>query len=332
MAPLISIIIPVYNVESYLETCLNSVITQIYQNLEIILVNDGSTDNSGKICEKYALKDKRINVIHKQNGGLSSARNTGIKYMKGDFFAFIDSDDYVRQDYISKMYSIMMMDKSDIVICSFEKVLGDEGYSLVNEGNNEHFTFDNNEIKSKMLSRQIPMYVHGKLYRRMFASKMEFPEGKIYEDIPATWNVIKYAKRFSYIKDVMYFYRQRPDSIVNAEFKSERMEQLYSVEEILMEFKEQNKLYYQAMSLCFFCAVDNYTLVTKKFAKERLYLKEKIKKYRKGVLVDPVAQRSLKLMAFLSYISLGMIRIIGKIYKRYSYFKLKYKRSFQCLA
>ena len=117
----ISIIIPVYNVEKYLSTCLNSVINQTYQNLEIILVNDGSTDACPKICEEYATKDNRIKVIHKQNGGLSDARNVGLKQTTGNLVSFVDSDDVLALDFYQKLINVLIKNNADIAECGFLK-------------------------------------------------------------------------------------------------------------------------------------------------------------------------------------------------------------------
>lgn len=321
--PLVSIIIPVYNVSQYLRQCLDSVISQTYKNLEIILVDDGSTDRSGAMCDEYKTLDLRIKVLHKENGGLSSARNAGMKLMKGEYFSFIDSDDYIRTDYIGRMYSYIVRDRSDIVVCSFKKVIGDENYAIINRENTEHYKFNQEEIKLKMLSRQIPMYAHGKLYRTELAIRMEFPLGRLYEDVPTIWNAIKYINQVTYINNEMYFYRQRLNSIVNGKFTHGRMDLLYFSEKILKELDKGDCLYNIAMTLCFFAAADNYCLVTNSFPDDKSYLKRRIKEYRTGVIKDKNAQISLKVMAGAAYVSPEIVRIIGKIYKKHNYYKWK---------
>lgn len=126
MNDLISIVVPVYNVENYLDRCVKSIIAQVYTNIEIILVDDGSSDNSGKICEKWKEKDKRIIVIHKKNGGLSSARNAGIEIAKGKYIAFVDSDDYISKNMYSELYRVLKQNNSDIAICG-RKYVWDNG-------------------------------------------------------------------------------------------------------------------------------------------------------------------------------------------------------------
>lgn len=324
--PLISLIIPVYNVEKYLDYCMKSVLAQNYTNLEIILVDDGSTDSSGKICDEYAIIDHRIKVIHKENGGLSSARNIGIETMTGEYLSFIDSDDFIRLDYVSKMYSYIIRDNSDLVVCSFKKVINDEAYDVIFPDKSQHFIFDRETTKLKMLSRQIPMYAHGKLYCVKVIGQLKFPEGKLYEDVPTNWEVAKTIERTTYITDEIYFYRQRLGSIVNAQYGHARMDQLYFAEKILGEIKEGDPLYHIAMSRCFFSAADNYTQVTKEYLEDWKYLETALKKYSIGVLKDITATKSLKVLAISSKISLKLTRIMGKMYKTYNCFKLKRKR------
>ena len=123
MDKLISIIVPVYNVEKYVAECIESIIKQTYQNLEILLIDDGSTDNSGKICDKYAEKDKRIKIIHKENGGVSSARNLGLDLAQGEYIAFIDSDDFVSNKYIESLYSAIEHKDAEIVLSKYSNYM-----------------------------------------------------------------------------------------------------------------------------------------------------------------------------------------------------------------
>ncbi len=120
--PLISIIVPVYNVERYMERCLDAVVKQTYKNLEVILVDDGSEDRSGSICDRYASEDARFKVVHHQNGGLSAARNTGIKKATGEYITFIDPDDSITEDYIEYLYNLINKHEADLAICAIEEI------------------------------------------------------------------------------------------------------------------------------------------------------------------------------------------------------------------
>lgn len=172
---LISVIIPVYKVEKYLDECIQSVINQTYKNLEIILVDDGSPDNCGKICDEYAKKDNRIKVIHKENGGLSSARNAGLDIARGEYISFIDSDDYVSKDFIKNM-SIQMAN-ADLIICGMKNVYKEDEKCDEKENvviKNETLTFI--EANQKLIKPKNEIYVTAcnKLYRRELFDNLRF--------------------------------------------------------------------------------------------------------------------------------------------------------------
>ena len=162
---LISIIIPVYKVEKYLEKCINSIIGQTYTNLQIILVDDGSPDNSGKICDKYAKKDSRVEVIHKSNGGLSEARNSGIERAKGKYIGFVDSDDYIKEDMYEVLYNLITRFQADVSICNLYDVVGDEkNIRNINEGIKEYNRID--ILKEVLMDKNIQSYAWNKLYKK----------------------------------------------------------------------------------------------------------------------------------------------------------------------
>ena len=121
---LISVIVPIYNVEQYLEKCIESIISQTYKNLQIILIDDGSNDKSGKICNKYAEKDKRVVVIHKENAGVSEARNTGLDNAKGEWITFVDADDWIEEEYCQRLYNLVIETNSDVALCGYNRVVG----------------------------------------------------------------------------------------------------------------------------------------------------------------------------------------------------------------
>lgn len=324
--PLISVIIPVYNVEKYLDYCIKSVMAQDYRYLDIILVDDGSTDLSGKICDDYAARDKRITVIHKKNGGLSSARNVGIALIKGKYLCFIDSDDYIRSDYISKLLSYITADNTDLVCCSYKKVIGDIDYMAKPQKKTEHLIFDKKIFVYQMVSRKIPMYAHGKLYDAKLVPYLVFPEGRVFEDVITNWQVINKIQKATFFTEQLYFYRQREESITNAEFNPSRMDQLYFSEQIFSEVNHNSDLGYAAGTRCFFSAADNYALAKKKNVNEKKYLEQAIIKYRSFVLKDSCAEINLKIMALLSFINIGFVRIMGLAYKRYKYIITKLER------
>ena len=175
---LISIIIPVYNVEKYINKCLESVINQTYRNLEIILVDDGSEDKSGKICEEISIKDNRIRVIHKENGGLSDARNIGLDNSNGEYIAFIDSDDFIERDMIEFLYYNINKYDADISICS--NYIFDEE-ECIDNSTKEIKVYNRLEIlKEVLLDEKIRSYAWNKMYKRDLFYNIIFPKGRVF--------------------------------------------------------------------------------------------------------------------------------------------------------
>lgn len=217
MDSLISIIIPVYNVEEYLVQCLDSVCGQTYRNIEIIIVNDGSTDGSDEIIKQYAQLDRRITVINKENGGLSEARNYGLDCATGDYIMFVDSDDYIGSTMVE--YLVREIQKSDaqIAICGYELV--DEKGRVLSAWE----TFPEETIVTQKGFWEIHhkvAYVYGvvawnKLYSRNIFSKLRYPVGKIHEDAFLLHKVIHRAKKIVCCPEKLYYYRQRYGSIMN---------------------------------------------------------------------------------------------------------------------
>lgn len=214
MGELISVIVPVYKVEKYLERCIESLRNQVYTNLEIILVDDGSPDACGEICDTYQQKDPRIRVIHKANGGLSDARNAGIQVARGKYLGFIDSDDYVAPDMFSHLYGILKDNDADVSICSAV---------VVEEGKQAQFTdgrvtnvLSGEEILLGMIYQNLfTVNTWNKLYKRELFDKIRFPSGKLYEDLATTYKVMDLAGRVVYSDACKYAYVQRSGSIMN---------------------------------------------------------------------------------------------------------------------
>ena len=211
---LISIIIPVYKVEKYLEKCINSIIGQTYTNLQIILVDDGSPDNSGKICDKYAKEDSRIEVIHKSNGGLSEARNSGIERAKGKYIGFVDSDDYIKEDMYEVLYNLITKFQADVSICNLYDVIDDEkNIRNINEGIKEYNRID--ILKEVLMDKNIQSYAWNKLYKKELFDNIKYPIGRKYEDIGTTFYVLEQCKKVVVTGSAEYFYLKREDSLVN---------------------------------------------------------------------------------------------------------------------
>lgn len=213
MNELISIIVPVYNVEKYLDKCVVSIINQTYKNIEVILVDDGSKDSSGKLCDELEKIDKRIKVIHKKNGGLSDARNAGIKVAKGQYIGFVDSDDFIENDMFEILYKLNKKYNSDISIVSFyeiynEKVIG------VRKSKEEQELTKIEAIKELLIDTKIQSYAWNKLFKRELFDGIEFPTNKNFEDIATTLLLFEKANKVVLYENPKYYYVRRDNSII----------------------------------------------------------------------------------------------------------------------
>ncbi|MBT8823020.1 glycosyltransferase family 2 protein [Lactobacillus delbrueckii subsp. bulgaricus] len=208
--PLVSVIVPVYKVEDYLNQCVQSILDQTYHNLEIILIDDGSPDNCGQLIDDWAKKDKRIVALHQKNGGLSAARNTGLDNCHGEWLAFVDSDDYVAKDYIEKMLKAAMRDHTNLVISHYYEV-DDISGEQINVKHNPAKVYNIDEFRKLYYSPK-GNFVHlvvawDKLYARKIFEKRRYAVGLVHEDEEIIFDVVKNAHRISVISDNLYYYR-----------------------------------------------------------------------------------------------------------------------------
>ncbi|NLP46840.1 MAG: glycosyltransferase family 2 protein [Epulopiscium sp.] len=219
MDVLISVVIPVYKVEEYLNRCVTSVLNQTYSNIEVILVNDGSPDNCGKMCDEFAEKDKRVTVIHKENGGLSSARNAGIEIAKGEYLSFLDSDDWVEVTFIEKALKLLVESKADIAITNYMKIYNER--EKINNDKIEKYEFSNLEALNALAGKfntQITT-AWGKIYHRDIFDKIRYPIGKIHEDEFVIHHILNKADKVVLTTEKLLYYWQRKDSITGSGFK-----------------------------------------------------------------------------------------------------------------
>ncbi len=238
----VSIIVPIYNVENYLCKCINSLLNQTYKNIEIILVDDGATDNCPKICDDYKAKDNRIKVIHKKNGGLSDARNCGIDISTGEYIMFVDSDDYVNKDYVKKMLNYSIKNNLDLVISNY--FIDDEINITETNFIKDNFII-NNEDKYEYLytiGYDVPTTVAwNKLYKKYIFNDLRYPTGKIHEDEFIIANILQRANRIGYLKDHLYYYLQRNGSITST-FNLKRFDSILALSNRVEFFKSIGRL------------------------------------------------------------------------------------------
>ena len=232
--PKVSVIVPVYNVEKYISKCLDTLVNQTLDDIEIIIVNDGSKDKSKEIIKKYEIKNsQKIKYYEKENGGLSDARNYGMKYANGEYIAFLDSDDYVELDMYEKMYEIAKKENSDMVECNFN-------WEYPNKTREDIGEIYNNK---KEMIEKIRVVAWNKLIKKEIVekSKVSFPVGFRYEDVEFTYKLIPYLNKVSFIKKPLVHYIQRENSISN--MQNEKTKEIFEVLDNVLRFYKENNFY-----------------------------------------------------------------------------------------
>ena len=275
MDDLISVIVPVYNIEIFVERCIKSIVEQTFKNLEIILVDDGSTDSSGDICDRWGKCDSRIKVIHKKNGGLSDARNCGLDIASGNYISFIDGDDFIDKDMYKDMLNYISKHECDICICGMCKTEnGKEFVTRPYTYENIEFTILNSELAIKeVLNDKIDVSSCNKLYKRNIIGELRFPYGKTNEDFALIYKLFFFSKKIIIINKNYYRYIQREGSITTTKFNEKQFDKYYNCLEMIDFIKfnipqlfndAEQYLWYQT-----FCLL------------KTLYIKDIFKEYKK---------------------------------------------------
>lgn len=317
MDKLISVIVPIYKVENFLNKSVESVLNQSYKNFELILVNDGSPDNCPKMCDDWAKKDSRIKVLHKENGGLSSARNAGLNICKGEYIAFLDSDDYLEKDYLKKLLAAMLANDADLVICGLNYV-DENGVEIKN--NNKVLTpkiykqqekfdiiFKDNTINS--------VVAWNKLYARQIFDKLRYPEGKIHEDEFIIYDVINNCKKdICVITDKLYNYLIRSDSIMGSKRPTEKMLHAIESKKVKLDKLDKNdKNYHYAVEQYLSIFIQTFIKVrSDKELRDKVFkqFKQEYKIYKKDL-----ADFKTKIKCFMFRYLKNLLLIIYKLKK-----------------
>jgi len=282
MDNLISVIVPVYNSEKYLPKCLESIINQSYDHLEIILIDDGSVDFSLNICHEYAKRDDRIKVLHQENRGPSATMNRGLDFAQGTFIAFVDCDDYLHSQMYEVLYNNLMEHKADISICGYTKVFEeDERIEEICIGENISL-YNNMEALEKLCDELINVEVWNKLYKKEIFHNLRYEVGIMHEDAFIVHRILHKAKKIVHSDQSLYFYLQRSSSIMGQKFNLTRLDHLKALEDRMLFFleKEYTELYKKTLNHYLNCIQVYYCLVSEFFPKEKVVLEDLRNKHR----------------------------------------------------
>ena len=307
---MISVIVPLYNVEEYLEECLESIKNQTYSNIEVILVNDGSTDNSQAICERYCQQDPRFHLINQENQGQSVARNNGVAASTGEFITFVDSDDVVSAKYLENLYAYMT-EEIDLIECEyrvtrtvFDTLKELENPQIVFEGNSE-------EAVIKSCNYGLSYSPICKLYRRKLLEDFPFTTGIIYEDVYHGVGILKFIRKMVKIDYVGYYYREYSGSTMRREFSEKNLDIFTSSDKLVGLFVSDEKLIpYIGNFLVQIVTTHHKDFIEKNNPYQKLY-EEKLREYIKLVEKSPEVARTSKMVK--------LYRLAPKFYLRYTF-------------
>lgn len=316
---LISVIVPAYNVENYIDRCLKSLMDQTYKNLEIIVVDDGSTDHTFTKAEAFAKTDSRVKLMRKVNGGLSSARNYGLDHSTGSYVAFVDSDDYVEKRYVEKLYQAVKENKADAAICSF-RIVDDIGKTL----GEEHVPLENKTGRDILENVLKPsgynlVVIWNKLYKKELFQQLRFDEGKTYEDEYIHYKLFWNCKNISVVDECLYNYVKRQGSITGTGMTMDRLSMLEEFQKLRMDFyqnKKERYLYELAVQrYCNWvidCVGKKYACCTKAYLQ---YLQKEIRVYGGQALRFKNVPSKVKVQDILGIINVPMASVVKNMYK-----------------
>lgn len=317
---LISVIVPVYKVEPYLHRCVDSILAQTYINLEIFLVDDGSPDNCGKICDEYAKKDSRIKVIHKKNGGLSDARNVAIDMAKGEYITFIDSDDFVASDYVETLYHLIEKYQCKVGV-AWLRTFHEGCEADTKQPPYIEKVFDRMEgIENMFYQELFDTAAWCKIYHRsLFETGIRYPFGLIYEDLPTTYLLFLQADKVAFCNHIIYNYLLRANSIEGQPFRANKLDSALKILEMILSHANELKPIEKAVRcrLLSFCLHILLEMPAGYPDKRKQVLIDYVKRNRWKVLADTRARKKARIGALISYLGLNTARrILNQVKER----------------
>ena len=317
LEPLVSVVVPVFNVEDYLARCVDTIVRQTYRRLEIILVDDGSTDRSGAMCDEFSQRDARISVIHKSNGGLSDARNVGIERARGDFITFIDSDDTVEPDMVEYLLGLIKKFGADMSLSS-HTVVFDDHKKVLGDGREECLTAQ--ECIRKMLyHRDVDTSAWAKLYRRHLFDTIRYPKGRLFEDIATTYKTFIASGKIACGYVSKYNYYVRGTSIVRSKFSARKFDLLEMTDQMGRDVLDRfpmlegavlrRRVYARFSTLNQMDGVDGY-------ADERRRMIDFIKAHRRRIMLDGEAPLRDKAAILCLALGEGFYHFAWRLFQR----------------
>ena len=324
MQKLITVIVPVYNVLPYLEGCIKSILCQTYSKLEIILVDDGSTDGSGELCDVFKEKDERIKVIHKANGGLSDARNAGMAVAKGDYIGFVDSDDSIEPDMLEILINNLIKYDADISCCRYTRVWEDGEKQPVGNTHEIKVYSGIEGFKEYLYGKTMDPFVWNKLYKREILTNEDgelllFIKGILGEDNPFNCEVFERAKRIVLAGEAKYNYLQkREGAITNSAVSQKKIDSVYWWDEIrkyCKEFHPELETYALRRQMLFYVGLYNKIYTDKQRKKDKEYILSFVKEYAKEIVKSDICEKTVKAAVFLLAHFSFIYNIAMKLYK-----------------
>lgn len=320
----ISVIVPVYNVEAYLARCVDSILAQTYGNLEVILVDDGAKDNSGAICDAYAAKDPRVRVIHKENGGLSSARNAGLDAATGEYIAFLDSDDWITPDAYGHLVEVMEKYGVNLVCGGRYDVDGRTGEKTVGLCPQKEEVMSAEELVGRIfLWDGCDSSACDKLYHRSLLENFRYPEGKVCEDVPVTYKIVLSARRAAMSDRPFYHYYHRSGSITKASGITEKTFHFSQHTEVIYPYirdhhpavaNQARYLRVRSLSHILLLLEQSGEEVRREFAREYCHVRKELKKHTAFFLKSPYFGKKEKITNLL--LNLGLYRTLRPLFHR----------------
>ena len=307
--PLISVIVPCYNVEQYLPKCIDSILSQTYRSLEVWLVDDGSPDRCGEICDEYARKDSRVKVIHKENGGLADARNVALDVMTGEYVVCVDSDDYISPTHIEGLYRLIEKYGADASVntcCPFPE--GTTPYPVKKKEEEVVFNSGLKAVEGMFYQEMFDTSAWGKMYKAELFDGVRYPKGLLFEDLPTTYRLLLKANKVVFNDEQSYFYLLRSNSIEGAAFSPHKLDSGLQLMALMDRDREKLLPIIKSYDCRMVSFVFHLLLQMPEDYEHRKDFEERIRRLRWEVLADRRARKKARFACLLSFVGFGLVQ------------------------